>query len=43
MRTPAHAAARPAGVSVQALEDMVLGQASAELAASMRDAGFQPI
>ena len=30
-------------MSVQAMEDMVLGQASVELAASVRDAGFQLI
>ena len=43
MRTLAHTVARPAGVSVQAMEDMVLGQASVELAVSVRDASFQPI
>ena len=43
MRTLAHTMARPAGVSVQAEKDSVLGSDNVELAVSVRDALFQPL
>ena len=43
MRALAHTTARPAGVSVQAAKDSVLGSQSVELLVSVRDAAFQPM
>ena len=43
MRALAHTTARPAGVSVQAMKDSVLGADAVELAVSVRDTAFQPV
>ncbi len=43
MRALAHTVARPAGVSVQAMKDSVLGADAVELAVSVRDTAFQPV
>ncbi len=43
MRTLAHTVARPAGVSVQAAQDSVLGAQNVELLVSVRDTAFQPM
>ena len=43
MRTLAHTVARPAGVSVQAAQDSVLGETGVELLVSVRDTAFQPM
>ncbi len=42
-RAFAHTVARPAGVSIQAEKDSVLGESSVQLIVSVRDAMFQPV
>ncbi len=42
-RAFAHTVARPAGVSIQAERDSVLGESSVQLIVSVRDAMFQPV
>ena len=42
-RAFAHTVARPAGVSIQAEKDSVLGESSVQLIVSVRDAMFQPL
>ena len=42
-RAFAHTVARPAGVSIQADKDSVLGESSVQLIVSVRDAMFQPL